>query len=160
MINLIVWDEFYCCLGVEFVGRVVFKVVDMVLEEFDFLEFYICFFIVQDVYVVEFGILCDIDWSFIGVMLFVGGFFNSFVFYVIGQLVEYIWIMFGSCGMVIIVFGVFIKQGFVIWGVNFSLNGYQFIDVIEDVEKVVKCCDVVFEYFGEVMVVGYMVMYE
>ncbi len=160
MINLTARDELHRCPGAELAGRAAFRAADMKPEELDFLELYTCFPIAQDVYAAEAEIPRDIDWSFTGAMPFAGGPFNSFVLHATGQLAEHIRSKSGSRGMVTTVSGVLTKQGFAIWGGEPSPNGYQFIDVTEDVEKAARRRDVVPDYSGQATVAGYTVMYE
>ncbi len=160
MINLTAREELHRCPGAELAGRAAFKAADMKPEELDFLELYTCFPIAQDVYAAEAGIPSTLDWSFTGAMPFAGGPFNSFVLHATGQLAEHIRSNPTSRGMVTTVSGVLTKQGFAIWGADPSPNGYQFMDVTDEVARQAQRRDVVPDYSGEAIVAGYTVMYE
>lgn len=160
MVNLTARHDLHRCLGAEAAGKAAFEAAGKTPDDLDFLELYSCFPVAVESYAYEVGVPDTIDWTFTGAMPFAGGPFNSFVLHATAQLADHIRRKPGSLGMVTTVSGVLTKQGFALWGADPNPNGYQFIDVTDQVAQAARPRGVVPDYQGPAVIAGYTVIYE
>jgi acetyl-CoA C-acetyltransferase len=159
MVNITARGQLDRCVGAELAGRAAFEVAGCQPHDLDFLELYSCFPVAIESCAFEASIPESIDWTFTGAMPFAGGPFNSFVLHSVGQMAQLIRRKRNSRGMVTTVSGIVTKHGFGVWGADPNPNGYQFVDVTDDVAKATDQREVVPEYTGPGQVAGYTVLH-
>ena len=160
MLNITARDALHRCIGASIAGSAVLDAARCKPQDLDYLELYSCFPIAVASYAHELNIPKNRDWTFSGGMPFAGGPFNNFVLHTVAQLAHLLRQKPGARGMVTTVSGILTKQGFGIWGTEPSPNGYQFIDVTQEVAAKTKVCEVVEDYSGSGVIAAYTVLHD
>lgn len=161
MLSVAQRKELHRSPGAHAAGQKALEIAACSAEELDFLELYSCFPVAVESFAAELGLDLDFDrdLTVTGGMPFAGGPLNNYVLQATCRMVELLRQQPGSKGLVTSVSGLLTKQGFGVWSTEPGEQGFQFVDVTEELAAANPSVEVVEDAAGEALIVGYTVLY-
>jgi acetyl-CoA C-acetyltransferase len=129
-------------------------------EDIRLRELYSCFPFAVRSQLQEFGMSGEGDLTVTGAMTFGGGPVNNFVFQATVRMAQLLREYPTEVGLVTTVSGMLTKQGVALWSAQPNPDGWVFDDVTEQVREASDIRELVADYRGKAVAVGYTVLYQ
>jgi acetyl-CoA C-acetyltransferase len=146
-------------IGAEIAAKALLERSQLTAADIDFVDLYSCFPIAVEIYRDALGLSDDKALTYTGGMPFAGGPLNNYALQAACRLFELLRENPGKYGLTSSVSGLLNKQAFGLWSTQATENGFQFIDVSEQVVKSEQALSVVSDYQGEATIDGYTVLF-